>query len=283
MSILLKTIRVSIHNPDSRISFETKGGGSWKVWDRYLCIDGRPAWHIGNICGTCAFFFERQEGTAQKASPSQVSELLRAGLETLDLNFVQSVGSTILPTGQYRVSLLRLTPQLVHAGGPTDYFSHEQLELWEIDPLVGGPHDPKSVYYREESRFLGKNVSAFFRPSFPGSDQRSQLFEFMIPITDPRLLNSRTVESYRDRFADGTESTALSISVLDIKGPGMWEGSPAVTEHWCLAHYLLDGHHKIHAASLARKPITLLSFLDVSKGIAAEKDERLLFERLLAM
>jgi hypothetical protein len=214
-------------------------------------------------------------------SPSRVSDVLRAGLENLNLDLVQSVGSIILPTGQYRVSLLRLTPELVRAGGASDYFSHEQLELWQIDPLVGGPHDPQSVYYRPESRFLGKNLSASFRPFLPGSDQCSQLFEFIIPITAPRLLGHQTVEFYRDRFAAGAESTALSISVLDIKKPGIWEGDPTVNEHWCLAHYLLDGHHKIHAASLARKPITLLSFLDVSKGIASEKDERLLFEKLL--
>jgi hypothetical protein len=165
-------------------------------------------------------------------------------------------------------------------GWPTDYFASEQPELWEVDQAHGGHHDPKCEYYRGESLFLGKNLSASYRP-FNGCDQCSQLFEFIIPLTDHHLLDAETVEFYRDRFMGGAESTALSISVLDIKGPATWEGNPTVNEHWCLAHYLLDGHHKIHAASLAGKPITLLSFLDVSKGVASEKDERLLFENLL--
>jgi hypothetical protein len=281
MSLLLNTCKISVENPHSRISFETKGGGQWKVWDRFLFVDGEPACHIGNICDTCEFFFEKQEGATHKVSPLGVSDVFRRGLRNVEVDFVQSVGSSVLPTGRYRVSLLRFTPEFVCPGEIADYFSNEQLELWKVDLVVGGPHDPKCSYYRGESRFLGKNLSASFRP-FPSSDQGSQLFEFVIPITNSRLLDPATVESYRQRFVGGLESTALSISILDIKGPATWEGHPAVNEHWCLAHYLLDGHHKVHAASLAQKPVTLLSFLNVSEGIAPEKDEQLLFEKLLA-
>jgi tRNA isopentenyl-2-thiomethyl-A-37 hydroxylase MiaE len=45
-----------------------------------------------------------------------------------------------------------------------------------------------------------------------------------------------------------------------------------VTEHWCLAHYLLDGYHKTYAASLARKSITLLSFLALAESVATEEN-----------
>jgi hypothetical protein len=30
---------------------------------------------------------------------------------------------------------------------------------------------------------------------------------------------------------------------------------------WTLAHFLLDGHHKVMAASRVKKPISILSFL----------------------
>jgi len=45
-----------------------------------------------------------------------------------------------------------------------------------------------------------------------------------------------------------------------------------VPEHWCLAHYLLDGHHKTRAASLVVKPITLLSFLATAESVATEEN-----------
>ena len=45
--------------------------------------------------------------------------------------------------------------------------------------------------------------------------------------------------------------------------------------HWCLAHYLLDGHHKTFAASKAGRRLPLLSFLAIDKGIATpEQVER---------
>jgi hypothetical protein len=52
----------------------------------------------------------------------------------------------------------------------------------------------------------------------------------------------------------------------------MWDGEPEVNEHWCLAHYLLDGHHKMFAASEAQKPLTLLSLLSLDESLAS-KDE----------
>jgi hypothetical protein len=45
-----------------------------------------------------------------------------------------------------------------------------------------------------------------------------------------------------------------------------------VNEHWCLAHYLLDGHHKMYSAYLAEKPITLLSFLTTVESVATEEN-----------
>lgn len=58
---------------------------------------------------------------------------------------------------------------------------------------------------------------------------------------------------------------------MDIKEPATFKGKPAVTEHWCLAHYLLDGHHKTFAASEVGKPITLLSFLSLDESLATEE------------
>jgi hypothetical protein len=68
------------------------------------------------------------------------------------------------------------------------------------------------------------------------------------------------------------QPTALALSVLDVKQPADWDGEPAITEHYCLAHYLLDGHHKTHAASELNKPITMLSFLAIDESLASEKE-----------
>jgi hypothetical protein len=77
---------------------------------------------------------------------------------------------------------------------------------------------------------------------------------------------------YADRLAAEELPTALAVSVLDVRGPATREEGPAVTEHWCLAHYLLDEHHKTYAATLAQKPITLLSFLATAESVATEEN-----------
>jgi hypothetical protein len=57
--------------------------------------------------------------------------------------------------------------------------------------------------------------------------------------------------------------------VLDVKQPAVWSGEPTITSHSCLAHYLLDGHHKVFAASKAGLPLTLLAFLAIENGISS--------------
>ena len=99
-----------IKDSKSIISFETTGGGAWKVWNRYLCVEGKKAYHIGNICGTCTFFFERMEGANQSINPEKVIDSLNAGVKQLDNELLQKL-QEIFPDGEY-VVLLKLTPLL---------------------------------------------------------------------------------------------------------------------------------------------------------------------------
>src|SRR4051812_42838411 len=90
--------------PDSRIGIMTTGDGNWPEWDRFLTIDGKKAYHIGNICGTCEFVFERLEGAVHKLSPKRLSAQFKIGVEKLDEDLIQTaVGE--LPAGNYRVLL----------------------------------------------------------------------------------------------------------------------------------------------------------------------------------
>ena len=77
MSRIISKSSLKIEKSDSIISFQTTGGGTWEVWDRYLTIDGEKAYHIGNVCGTCSFFFERLGGANKSVSPIEVIKDLR--------------------------------------------------------------------------------------------------------------------------------------------------------------------------------------------------------------
>ena len=97
------------------------------------------------------------------------------------------------------------------------------------------------------------------------------LFEFIVPMFPKRWLDTEAVSSYRNELLAGSTPTALALSILDIKQPADWEGDPEINSHWCLSHYLLDGHHKTLAASELGAPITILSFLAIEKGVSTQE------------
>jgi hypothetical protein len=90
----------------------------------------------------------------------------------------------------------------------------------------------------------------------------------MLPLT---WLDQERLIHYKDEIAHGGQPTAFTLSVLDIKQPADWNGDPEITEHWCLAHYLLDGHHKTYVAAQQNAPLNLVSFLAVDESLASEE------------
>jgi hypothetical protein len=252
----LKSTRVTVTGSASVLAFESTGSEDHKVWDRFLTVEGKPAYHIGNVCGTCSFFFERLDGANQSISPTEISDSFSQGLKELD-EFLLGKVKTILPDGDYVANLSEIFPSLVLPGSAGDYFTNEQIELWGIDGFWNLPHYPKTEYYRSRTRDLG---------------ERRKLFEFIIPMFPGNWLQADECEAYKIDIDSGHQPTALALTVFDIKQPATWAGEPAVIEHWCLAHYLLDGHHKTFAASEVDKPITLLSFLSLGESLATEED-----------
>lgn len=254
----------SIRNSESILAFATAGGGHWEAWDRYLTIDGEKAFHIGNICGTCEFFFERLEGANQGVSPREVSSTLQEGISKLTDDLLFKV-SPILPEGDFTVSLMEVNPRLVDPGAGDDYFLNEQVQVWGIDSFRGSPHHPKTKYYRGETKALS---------------HKSKLFEFIVPTFPVHWLDEGTVEKYESLISAGGNSAALCLSVLDIKEPSDAQHDPSHPEHWCLTHYIVDGHHKIFSAAKLDEPVTLLSFLAKKECIAEEEDIKMLFKNL---
>jgi hypothetical protein len=237
---------------DSRIGFATEGNADWPEWHRFITLDGKKAHYIGNICGTCEFIFERHEGATNKVSPQQLQEVFRNGIDRISDPIINTVMS-VLPAGAYKVLLLSCRPHLITPSKAGDYFFEEQIALWGVDPFWGCPHYTKTEYYRTEVIKVSEHGG---------------LFEFIVPMFPGRYLKSQTIQSYKALQNRQPLPTALAISMLDVKQPAEWDGNPEIQEHWCLAHYLLDGHHKMYAAAQSGKPISLLSCLAIQKGVS---------------
>lgn len=259
MTRILYKDDLKITDSKSIISFEKKGSDNWEVWHRYIAIEKKPAYEIGNICDTCSFYFERLEGANQSIHPTDLIDQLNEGLKNLDKKIIDKVAE-IIPNGKYKVLLLTVFPKKIELGTDKDYFTNEETKLWGIDGFRGMPHNPKISYYR-------------------GTDQpikdSEKIFEFLIPIFPQTWLDSKRIDYYKQQLAQGKTPTAISLSVLDIKAPAVWndDKKPEFTGHWCLAHYVLDGHHKIFAATELNKPINLICFLATEEGINETKND----------
>ena len=259
MKRLLNKRTTKIVSSNSPLTFETTGGSSWEVWDRFIAVNGQNIYHIGNVCGTCSFFFEKLIDNKKSINPKETIDKLNVGLTFIDDNTIDILRE-IIPNGFYEIALLTITPKFAVVGQPNDYFAKEQVDLWGIDGYYGVPHSPKVNYYRGSDKEIG--------------DDR-KIFEFFIPLTSTENLDQKRIDFYKEEILKGNKPTAISLSTLDIKEPAVWpedEIKPEFTSHWCIAHYIVDGHHKIKAACDLNSEITLLSFIATEKGISSTDD-----------
>jgi hypothetical protein len=259
-------MKINVNDSKSLLGFATKGGGSWEVWDRFITIEGKDAYHIGNVCGTCSFFFQRLEGANKSLNPRDFQGQLSSGIAVLT-DAHATVLSELIPNGDYDLSLLFRVPRLIIPGETDDYFCREQLALWGIDGFWNLPHNPRTKYYRGMDIPLGNGA---------------QLYEFFVPMFPESWLDLKQVSQFENYFHEGKRPTALAISILDVKEPAMWNGdpNPAVKSHWCLAHYIIDGHHKLFAASRTKRPIGLVSILALGHGVSGPEEHAKLIEIL---
>jgi hypothetical protein len=154
--------------------------------------------------------------------------------------------------------LLDVQPRLVTPGSAEDYFATEGPSAWQNEEFEY-PIDPaNTAYYR-----LGRNRVS----------EHDELFQFLVPITDPAQAHMATTRRYA-RAADG-HPTAVALGLLDIQGPWFRH-----TRHWGLFHYLLDGHHKTAAA--AGRTVRLLTFISTHESAATEAELLQLPETLQA-
>ena len=244
---------MQIGSPTSRVQFEIEDR------DRFLRIDGRRAYHLGyGGCQTCSFLFERLSGANQAVQIEETAEALRTGLNSLDEDVVQVIGRG-LPENVYCTILAESPLTRVQPGDENDYFMKEQIALWGLDTFWCLPHDPRVPYFRAGDLDLGDS---------------KHFFNFVAPMMPTEWLKMSAIEEYKEALRTKASGTAVAVAVLDVRGPAVYTSDPIPVpdEHWCLTHYLLDGHHKLNAASETGKPLRLLSFISASLGVCTRAD-----------
>jgi hypothetical protein len=217
---------IKVNNPDPILTFETPPS---PYLPRYLAVQGERVFDLGVACGTCAFVYNRLK-EKPPLSPQVLAETLKNGIQKISEPIVETV-SRILPSGEYAVGLITLYPIFDRPG-------------------------------RGKYSFVGYGHvnTAFYQCGQKQIDQNGILEQAIVPLFSTKTLNKNTVKNYEKQITEGMVPTALAITIAEGKhfmsGSG-YDAPDAIS----LMHFLIDGHHKIYAASQLNKPITLLSFL----------------------
>ncbi len=214
---------------------------------------------LGLWCGTCPALFTKLS-EPEAADLGVANGRLNAGLAAIETDVLRAYGKA-LPKSHYTVLLIDTTPQLVTPGSTSDYFTHEQVATWGVDPVVGSPETPATPYYRTFETPVGRE---------------QHLYEFVVPMVPPAWNDLVRVAGY-GKSAGETPPTAVAYSLLDVIQPAMEEGDDYY-EHWVLTHFLLDGHHRVQAAAAAGRPVRLLCLVDERISIASQEEVTALIE-----
>lgn len=219
---------------------------------RQLFIEGTPSFELSFWCGTCPFLFERRMIGYNISDEREPLERLEHGLDLIDDEVVDTF-SRLLPEGEYLPLLIEVTPELVAPYDDRDYFTHEQLATWGIDPTRGLPQNPLTHYYRTFETEVAPD---------------EHLFEFVVPMVQPNWNDEKRVQHYVDLLAVGTTPTAVALSILDRRAPAVAAPEADWYEHWVVTHFLLDGHHKFEAAARVGAPLRLLALVNIDESPA---------------
>jgi len=274
--ILLKHRTVNIENPTPVVTFDFETVGGWKDVDRFISIDGERTMWIGTKCGSCGFWFELISERDSIAVDYEDLNGQLSGDRPLNESAVVGFMSELLPTGHYACCHVEVKPVYVEPGGTKDYFVHEQLDAWDYKTEK---HDPKIGYYRAGSTVLGVYAGEY-RPFSDEVGQKEVLHDFLVPLYPQAKLNNARVSEYSRELPTGKRRWALALGMLDVKlsdddvhDETGYMHTPEYPSHWCMAHYLVDGHHKVYAAAMSGIPVGLISFISLDQAWGPRVEE----------
>jgi len=260
-----------VDNPAPVIAFE------YDNRERYLVVNGKRVFDLGfGGCDTCAFLFEKK-GYESRLSPLALATILRAGHDLLDPAVLATVGS-ILPSDDYGVVATDVRPVETGPGEADDYFAHESIDFFGLDPTWGVADTPRTRYYRAGHSTLP--VTAGEPRNWATEDDLptfQRFFHFLVPMEPIHTLHRARVDQFREWLTRGERPAAVGVSVLDRRAKAIDPGAGAAdslldAEEWCLVTYLIDGHHKVQAAAETGLPIRLLAFIARAPSVAQEED-----------
>jgi len=270
--------RYAVRTAKPVVTFEEERKSTSAVAERFIKVRGTRLYYLGITCDTCAYLFEKR-GYEYRLSPNEIATRLQQAVDLLDPDLLASIAA-LLPPDDYRVVETKFVPRATGPCAPDDYFAHESVAFFGLDPATGVPDNPRVRYWRAGESVLPDGVGAP-RIRFTAAGERPpspQLFyHLLVPMEPPHVLDRARIDEFRGSMEAGGRPAAIGVSVLDVRATAVGAGADADEALgdgaiWCLTTLLLDGHHKVQAASEAGLPVRLLTFLAARPSVATEAD-----------
>jgi hypothetical protein len=223
-------------------------------------------------------------------SDAEAADLLGA-LDHVPSEFALRRLARILPEGTYYLAVIDAPVRLVSPGAPDDYFATDVARLFGLEPPeYEKPQDPGTPYYRlgsdhEMSVPHPGGEIPVIRYSYAAGTTKTLLTQIAMPLQDPATLERDRVDYWKAKSRAGQPLTAFAVSVLDNQSPASTKGDKdyLYEGQMLLTHCLLDGHHRVQAASETDCPVRILTLLaPFASNVRSDFDYAMVLERLSA-
>lgn len=198
--------------------------------NRSLLIHDQRVFDLGVICETCSFLYQRLHTPPRSLTPTLLADLLNHGITTIAPSLIETL-TPLLPSGTYHIGLFSESP--IFIAQPAGHSS-----------TVG----------------YGEVHTPFYRLPAQHVDAHGLIEQAIVPLFSPTQLDPQRVQFYKQQLQNGQLSTALAISIVEGKHV-MGGNSYQAPDCLSVMHFLLDGHHKLAAASQTGQSLSILSFL----------------------
>jgi hypothetical protein len=226
-------------------------------WYCHLTVAGKRIFEYGCPCGTCGIVFRKIGSTEQQLSDSEAHQLL-GSLDILPSYSDLGRLARVLPFGRYYPVIIKGAVSIVEPGTADDYFATDVVRLFGLEPPdYQKPSGPDAPYYRFGQVHEIKRTGRLTGP------HKALATAVVMPLHNPNLLNRDRIDYWKRQIASGVVPTAYAISIVDDQAPAMdqFDSTYPYLEQFLLANCLIDGHHRVQAASDMGVPVRLLAFV----------------------
>ena len=212
-----------------------------------------------------------QKGRIDRSSSKRFRSFkLLDSLNALPSNSALRRLARVLPVGRYYPVIIEGAVRVVEPGTADDYFATDVVRLFGLEPPdFEKPSGPDTPYYRFGQEYEIERTGGRTGP------YKALATTVVMPLHNPNRLDRDRIEYWKRKIASGVVPTAYAISIVDDQATATdpFDSTYPYLEQFLLANCLIDGHHRVQAASEMGVLVRLLAFVATEYSLIRKADD----------